>query len=999
MVKNLLIFILFFSLTKSLTAQNFVLQHLDNRESLFNHGLELIALEEYDAAHIIFSKYIGLYPNEAKTIDATYYEAFCKLRMNNPQGELQIKNFVRNYPNHPKQVYANYDLGTYYFSVKDYSNAILYLKQVNLTLLDENDKLECNFKLGYSYMNIKDFDKAGAVFQRIRSTKNKYTYAANYYLGYVNYKNELYDIAEQNLKKASENASYRLLVPQLLVNIYNKQKRYDTLIAYATRTLEAIPNLKNIEEVYLYTAEAYYNKRDYTNALVYFEKFKAANGKMNDAAIYRYGYCFYKTKDYNQAILQLKSIAEQYDSTGQAAGYYLGMSWLKTDNKAFALNAFNQARKMNFLPELTAQSTLEYSKLAIELQKHTDAIEALKEYLKKYSDGKDVETANGLLGEAYLNTNDYVSALKHIESVKVKTGVLNKAYQLIAFYRGEELFNEEKYPEAIEMFEKSLLNDIDREITVLCNFWLGEALSIQKRYDEAIACYLRVYKSTNRTSKDIAAKNNYGLGYAHFNRQEYAKALPYFKDFLDMMSISERKEMVCDAALRLADCYYAIKKYNEAQNAYKRSIDYNCDQLEYAYLQRGICLALNNKEEEAKNVLNKLADMGSQGKFYYDALYNIGLIDFENTKYSASIPVFSKIIADKKSDIYTPLALQKRAVAYHNLKQHEKSAADYQAILTEYPTSKVAANALVGLNDALSRLGKHDQMDTVLQSYKAINPKDAQLEKLEFEKAKNLYYDQKYDAAIRSLEKFTAEYPLSNFTADAKYFLADAYWRNQNSKLAKETFDDIITNHKKSTYYNRSLLKFADILLEDKEYSDAAIMYNTLSQAAANPKEQANAWNGLMTAHFELKNYDSTLLYANKIISGSKATLPVINKASLFAAKAAIEEDKPTANDYLINCFNRAEDANGAEAMYLYSLRLYEDKLNKLSLEVLFDMAGRHSSQSKWIGKAFILISDNYFALGEIYQAKATLLSIVEKAGDQSLIDEAKEKLAKLESQ
>ncbi|MFN0049771.1 MAG: tetratricopeptide repeat protein, partial [Cytophagales bacterium] len=275
-----LVAILFISINA--TAQNTQMQSIDSKEHLFEHALELLALDEYDAAHVIFSKYISLYPSDLQAIDVNYYLAFCKLRMNNPQGEIQIKNFVAQFPAHPKAVFANYDLGTYYFNTKNFPKAIEHLKLVNLTLLDEDSRLECNFKLGYAYMNTKDFDKAGSVFQRLKSTKNKYTYASSYYLGYVNYKNELYDLAEQNLKKAAENASYKSLVPQLMVNVYNNQKKYDTLIAYSYRTLSSVENIKNVEEVYLYTAEAYFQKKDFENAVVFFQKLLQNGAKVND---------------------------------------------------------------------------------------------------------------------------------------------------------------------------------------------------------------------------------------------------------------------------------------------------------------------------------------------------------------------------------------------------------------------------------------------------------------------------------------------------------------------------------------------------------------------------------------------------------------------------------------------------------------------------------------------------------------------------------------------
>lgn len=993
-MKNILInFCVFILVFGTISAQNTQFQLKDSKEALFEQGLDLIALDSYEAAHVIFTKYISTYPSEFQAIDALYYQAFCKLKMNNSQGEIQILNFTSKYPNHPKTVFANYDLGSYYFGAKNYAKAIDYLKLVNLTLLDESSRLECNFKLGYAYMNTKDFDKAGAVFQRLKSTKNKYTFAASYYLGYVNYKNELYDIAEQNLKKAAENASYRSLVPQILVNVYHKQKRYDTLIAYSNRVIQNQENIKNIEELYLYTGEAYFMKKDFKNSVTFFEKYDKTGTKMNDGAKFRFGFSLFKIAQYDEAINQLKSIAEQFDSTGQSAGYYLGLSYIKIGNKAFAFNALRQASKMNFVPAIASQSAIEYSKLGIELQKYTEVIEAMKDFLKRYSDGAEVEIANGLLSEAYLNTNDYVAALKHIEGIKAKTPTINKVYQQIAFHRGVEFFNEEKYSEAIEMFEKSLQNDQDHETTVQCYFWLGECFSILKQYDKAIQYYQKLTKNTFRASKELESKCFYSLGYALFNKQEYGKALIYFKDFLDDSKPISQAEYFCDATLRYADCLYATKKYNEAQQAYQKVIDNQCKTNDYAYLQKGINLALINKEQEAKTTLAKVT---TDSKLYYDAQYNIGLIDFENTKYAAAIPYFTKVIADRNSAIYVPLALQKRAVAYNNLKQYQNSANDYQTILAEYPSSKSASNALVGLQDALGKLGKMELMDSVIQNYRAVNPKDAQIEKLEYEKVKSLYFDQNYELAIKNLDKYIQDYPSSSALAEIKYLSADAYLKIKNNKIAKEKFDDVILNHSSSAFYSKSLFKISDIMLEDKEYTDAIINYTQLLKISSNNKDISSAWNGLMYAYFELKKYDSCMIYAQKLIEKGGKSIVITNKARLYLAKSAQGLNLKNAQDLLINCFNTAEDVNGAEAMYLYAKSLLDEKNHKLSLEILFDLASKYPSHEKWIGDGFLLIADNYIALGEFYQAKATLISIVEKSENQELIEAAKRKLSEI---
>ena len=51
------------------------------------------------------------------------------------------------------------------------------------------------------------------------------------------------------------------------------------------------------------------------------------------------------------------------------------------------------------------------------------------------------------------------------------------------------------------------------------------------------------------------------------------------------------------------------------------------------------------------------------------------------------------------------------------------------------------------------------------------------------------------------------------------------------------------------------------------------------------------------------------------------------------------------------------------------------------------------SAYDNWLGKAFLLIADNYVALNELFQAKATVNSIIQYSPVKEIVDEAKIKL------
>ena len=86
-----------------------------------------------------------------------------------------------------------------------------------------------------------------------------------------------------------------------------------------------------------------------------------------------------------------------------------------------------------------------------------------------------------------------------------------------------------------------------------------------------------------------------------------------------------------------------------------------------------------------------------------------------------------------------------------------------------------------------------------------------------------------------------------------------------------------------------------------------------------------------------------------------------------------------------------------AESKYMVAKLLFEKQEYKASLDTCFQLKGRFDSYDYWVVKAFILIAEDYNAMDNSFQAKATLESIIENyKGDQSLVNEAKSKLEKL---
>jgi TolA-binding protein len=153
-----------------------------------------------------------------------------------------------------------------------------------------------------------------------------------------------------------------------------------------------------------------------------------------------------------------------------------------------------------------------------------------------------------------------------------------------------------------------------------------------------------------------------------------------------------------------------------------------------------------------------------------------------------------------------------------------------------------------------------------------------------------------------------------------------------------------------------------------------------------------------MESHYFLAQYDSSVFYAQEIIKNGNVNASAQNKASVYIGKAAMAQgDYETAKDEFINTLNTAQDEFGAEAKYLLAEIFYLNKENKQSNEVLVELISVFAAYTEWVGKAFLLMADNYEAMGEVFQAKGTLKSLIENFPLPNIKAQASERLRRLE--
>lgn len=199
-------------------------------------------------------------------------------------------------------------------------------------------------------------------------------------------------------------------------------------------------------------------------------------------------------------------------------------------------------------------------------------------------------------------------------------------------------------------------------------------------------------------------------------------------------------------------------------------------------------------------------------------------------------------------------------------------------------------------------------------------------------------------------------------------------------------------------FSSRVTARIAELQYRLGNYQQAVPVFQQLAREASTKKDQYNAWSGLMESYYMLARYDSSDLYANLILEKGNVSAGAQNKASLFLGKAAMARgDYELAKDEFLNTLNTAQDEYGAEAKYLLGEIFFLNKEYKQCYETLISLNTDFAAYTAWVGKSYLLLSDNFVAMGDLFQAKGTLKSIIENFPLENIRALAREKLKRIE--
>ncbi len=999
--KSLPIFLFATLLLSSVFAQqNSVYKEFDVE---YRKGLHLYDRQQFASAIVHFenaeqiiirNSYKFIDENERLIyIQSQYYAAVCGLELYNNDSEKKLLSFVQKYPEQPLAKTASFELGNFYYRQKNYETAIEWFKKSDIGLLGPASRNEYDFRYGYALYETDQHEEASKFFKKLINKNSKYSYPAAYYDGLIAYEKKDYATALKRFEFLKESKNYGDVAPYYICKIYYESKRYDELLNYS-KDLINNPQIKNSNEILIMSGSASFIKRDWSKCIEFYEQAEKKT-VLKDVSIYELGFACFQSQLYQKAIDQLKKIADKNISYSQHALYLIGQSFFELKDKPSARNAFAKAAKLETDRFISASSLLNYAKLSFELNFYQTAIENLQDFIEQYPKNESIDEAQSLLGDALLYTRNYKQAIEILEGIEPRSSKANQAFQKVCYYRGLELFNDNKYNESLTHLNKSLNFPVDKKIESLCYYWKAEIYYLQKNYNDALK-YFAMYDQAAFQAEDFKSAVNYQLGYTYLKKEDYKSAIVYFDKYIKLESKqASSQKTLNDAILRIADGYFVIKDYDKALYNYNKIITDKASGSDYALFQKGMILGLQNKQNDKIVTLKSILNNYPGSTYADDATFEIGNGYFVMSNTSEALASFIELVKKYPNSRYVPKARLSLGLIYYNEQEDQKAINNYKAIITDYPGSEESKEALLAIKniyvDAGNSEGYLDYVKTLPFASVSAGAQDS----ITYQAANNRFLLGDWENAINGFNNYLEKFSNGSFNIEAHANRAECFMRTKREKMALIDYEFLINNgHPK--YIERALLHTSRILFAQKEYLKASHYYTQLEQSAEFKDNYGEAISGALKSYAALNDSAGILKYAQRVLSFEKSSVEDQYMAYLYLARYYYSlNDLDKADENFKSVAKLTKTEAGAEAKYYIADILFQKGKYLDAQQACFDLSNQVPSYEYWVAKGFIILADTYSKLGNDFQAKSTLQSIIEEYSieDDGIIVLAQKKL------
>ena len=975
----------------------------DTGDRVFAEAFKLHSDHLFEQAVHAFDKFQRSFPQHINVPEALYYQAEASLVMGREDEAVHLFNrFQERYPSHPLAFEARLALGKYYYSVGQHDKAINTLARVVQKNPPDEVAARALYWMGESALNLSNLGEAIGYFERAAIDYPETTTAPI----------ALYAVAATQVRQNNPEDAVRFFellsarYPQspytqnlglTLAEVYYELGDYRRSIEEVRRRL---PNITGpaLDRANLLLAESHNQLRESDQAIVYYRRFTENN---QDSPFYRnalYGLAwnYHSEGAYQWAAEHFGQVLQQRekDELSAKAAYYRAVNTKLAGQPYESLAMFKEAAAQYPRNEISDQILFELGMTAYELRNWDDARDAFTRVINEFPASSQRGQAFYRRGSAFIALGDFDAALSNFDRAIALDAAPASLKQEVIFQKAWLQYRNGNYsasaPAFMELFQANASSELGGEAL----FWAAESyhqLGDLLRASQLFRQYLRGYSGGKQA--DAA---HYALGWTHFKQGNYESAISEFRQFLSQYrNVNEFVPYRTDALLRMADSYYALKRYPEAIQTYSRIGKETGD--DYALYQVGQAYYNAGEGFEAITTFRRLLREYPDSDWVEEAQYNLGYLYFQNQNYQEAIGEYQKLIRDYPRDPLAAKAQYGIGDALFNAGNMEESVEAYRTVLERYPNSPFSSDAAAGIQIALIALGDEERASEIIETFASDSSSGDLADEMRFRQAEVKYQTGQIDEALLDFQRFVRNSENTQLLPDAYFYLGSIFAERNRPQEAEAYLKRIVTRHPQSPRNADATRTLGDLLLDQNRGQEALDTFKSLETIqAGNQQSVAEARYGQAKALLQLgREAEAERLLNELTTAGSDPS----QLGPVQLGLARVYERNGRTQD-AIQMYRQVVEQNlditGAEALYRLGELLVNQGQDRAALEELGKMSVLYAGYSEWVARGYLLQARAFKNLGQRGEALQMYNRVIEEFSGTPHADLAESEKASL---
>lgn len=938
-------------------------------EALTEFGNNLFAIS---SEH--FASFRSDYPTHVRVPESMYYEAESYLALGRDDDAIRLlTRFDEQYPQHPFSFGTRLALGKYFFEAGEFQRAIETLESVLLRSPTMEQSALALYWMGESAHQLGRSDEAIRYFERVVAefpTTDTAPRAA-YAIAYNQIQLKRYDEAAASFERLSSKFPGTEFANKIGLALGEVYYEIDDFSRASTELQKQMPNLSGDakDRAVFLLAESFNQLRDSENAILNYRYFTENNPEnlYYVRALYGLAWNYYYEGAFQWAADNFRLVYDADHPTLSAeSAYYEGIALRRAENPFAAIGALQNY--VDQFPEhhLADHGLLELGVVQYEQRLWQDANETFRRLVDDYPDSEVLGEGLNHLGNTAISLGDFDEAFDAFDRAIALDAAPEGLLAEVKFQKAWLLYRNRNYTESAPQFMKLFNDGKAGSKTSEALFWAAESYFQLESFDRAEGLFNRYQREYPNGSQKEAVQ--YALGWTYFKQGNYNSAIPAFEKFLaayknETGTVPYRS----DAQLRLADSYFALKRYAEAVRVYSRMA---ADGDDYALYQIGHAYSNSGDAFEAISTFRQLIEDYPTSEWREETQYSLGYLYFLNQEYEQAILEYQTLILTFPNHALAAKSQYGIGDAYFNAGKIDEAVKAYQVVLTKYPASPFVADAAAGIQFALMAAGQDDRADSIVDSLATELQGTPAADQLRYRQAEAKYQSGRARDALSDFESFIASAQNEVLLANAHFYSGEILRSLNNIERAESHYRSVITNYPNAAVYTDAANALGHLLLKQKRPTDAERVFASMeSKSASTPDKLAQARYGRSMALLAQGKAAEAEQVLNSYLGNTQMN-ETNQPLFLGLAKVSLSKKDYGRSDTLFEALATASRTEiGAESLYTLGATQLERKQYDKGIETLGRMQALFAGYPEWLSKSYLQQGLAFEALGNPGQA------------------------------